>query len=109
MTPAGTLPAAALYLVAVNAVTILAFAWDKHLARSGHWRVSERTLLTLAGAGGTVGALVAGQVLRHKTYKEPFRTRLRLIALVQVIVLGLVALGFPEVRDWVAQIIRTGG
>jgi uncharacterized membrane protein YsdA (DUF1294 family) len=58
----------------------------------------------LAAIGGTIGAFVAAQRLRHKTYKEPFRTNLRVIALVQV--LALAALSIPEVRDGVWQFLR---
>jgi uncharacterized membrane protein YsdA (DUF1294 family) len=71
--------------------------------------VPERTLLRLAAMGGTVGALIAGRTLRHKTYKEPFRTHLRRIALVQVVVLALAASGIPELRDLVGRSIAAGG
>ena len=47
---------------------------DKQAARHGRRRVSERTLLTLALIGGSLGAVAAQQILRHKTRKEPFRS-----------------------------------
>src|SRR4051812_22763787 len=84
---ADALPAIAAYVVAVNAATFAAFAWDKHRARSGGWRVPERTLLSMAAVGGAIGALLAAQVLRHKSYKEPFRTQLRSIAALQLVAL----------------------
>ncbi|MGV8998173.1 MAG: DUF1294 domain-containing protein [Parvibaculaceae bacterium] len=40
------------------------------------YRVSEKTLLTLAAVGGAFGALAGQRVFRHKTQKEPFRTYL---------------------------------
>src|SRR6478609_9499324 len=73
------------YTVAVNLATFATFAWDKYRARNGLWRTSERTLLGMAAAGGTIGALLAAQLLRHKSYKEPFRTRLRSIAALQLV------------------------
>ncbi len=99
-----TLLAIALYGFAINAASYLAFAWDKHRARNGQWRVSEQTLLTMAAVGGTIGALVASRRLRHKTHKEPFRTNLRLIALAQIV--ALTALSFPQVRDAVWQFLQ---
>ncbi len=50
------------------------YAGDKSAAQQGTWRTSESTLHLLALVGGWPGALVARQVLRHKTTKQPFRT-----------------------------------
>jgi uncharacterized membrane protein YsdA (DUF1294 family) len=74
-----------------------AFAWDKHRARKGMWRISENTLLLLALIGGSLGAFAGQRILRHKTRKEPFRTKLLVIAGLQVV--ALVALAFPEARN----------
>jgi uncharacterized membrane protein YsdA (DUF1294 family) len=87
----------AAYVLAINALEFLAFAWDKHCARKGMWRISESTLLLLALIGGSAGAIAGQRVLRHKTRKEPFRTNLLVIAGLQVI--ALVALAFPDIRN----------
>ena len=76
-----------IYLFVINALSVAAFAWDKHCAMNGLWRLSERTLLTFAIVGGSVGALFATQILRHKSQKQPFKTILRLIFAVQIIAL----------------------
>lgn len=55
-----------------SAVTFMAYALDKSAAVSGGWRTSERTLHLLALACGWPGALVAQQMLRHKTSKPSF-------------------------------------
>jgi uncharacterized membrane protein YsdA (DUF1294 family) len=94
---ADTLLAITSYVIGINLAGFLAFAWDKHCARNGIWRVPERTLLTLAVVGGTVGVIVGQRALRHKTRKEPFRSYLLLIVAIQVIV--LLALCFPKVRS----------
>jgi uncharacterized membrane protein YsdA (DUF1294 family) len=57
----------------VSTVTNFAYAIDKSSAQAGHWRISENALQLLALAGGWPGALVAQQILRHKTKKGPFR------------------------------------
>ena len=73
-------------LAAINLVAWIAFWWDKRAAVRGARRVPERTLLLLALIGGSPCALLARQSLRHKTRKEPFRTRLLLIVGLQVAV-----------------------
>lgn len=75
----------ALYLFTINALEILLFMLDKRRARLGHWRISERTLLTVALVGGTPGAYWSRQLFRHKTRKQPFSTLLHVIALLQLI------------------------
>jgi uncharacterized membrane protein YsdA (DUF1294 family) len=85
------------YAIAINLLGFLLFAWDKYCARNRMWRVSEKTLLMLAMVGGSIGTIVGQQALRHKTSKEPFRTYLLLIVVVQIIL--LVAMCFPEVRN----------
>jgi uncharacterized membrane protein YsdA (DUF1294 family)/cold shock CspA family protein len=49
------------------------YAIDKSAALEGRWRVSESALLLLGLAGGWPGAIVAQQVLRHKTKKRGFQ------------------------------------
>jgi uncharacterized membrane protein YsdA (DUF1294 family) len=78
---------AAGYIVILNVACFLAFAWDKRCAQRGMQRVPERTLLGLAGFGGSFGALAGQRYLRHKTRKQPFRGRLRMIVGLQAVVL----------------------
>jgi uncharacterized membrane protein YsdA (DUF1294 family)/cold shock CspA family protein len=63
----------AIYLV-VSLIAFLAYAIDKSAARRGAWRTAEGTLHLLAVAGGWPGALLAQQLLRHKSAKTEFRT-----------------------------------
>ncbi len=75
----------ALIIVLINIVTFCVFWWDKDAARAGDWRVPENRLLGLALIGGSLGAVAAQKILRHKTRKEPFRTQLRLIVALHAI------------------------
>jgi len=59
--------------IAVSLVTFLAYGWDKAAAARDAWRTSESTLHVLALAGGWPGALLAQQLLRHKSTKAAFR------------------------------------
>ena len=56
----------------LSLVTMLAYAMDKSAAVSGQWRTSEQSLHALAVLGGWPGALLAQQLLRHKTSKQSF-------------------------------------
>jgi uncharacterized membrane protein YsdA (DUF1294 family) len=57
-----------------SVVCFLAYAADKSAAVAGRWRVAESTLIFLGLAGGWPGAIVAQQVLRHKSTKVAFRS-----------------------------------
>jgi uncharacterized membrane protein YsdA (DUF1294 family) len=62
----------AVYCVA-SLVTYIVYAIDKNAARKGAWRVPEAQLHLLALIGGWPGAMVAQQMLRHKSKKPSFR------------------------------------
>jgi uncharacterized membrane protein YsdA (DUF1294 family) len=80
---------AALFLA--NAATLLAFALDKRAARQRKRRIPERTLLLLAFSGGSLGAAIGQHWLRHKTVKQPFRSRLQAISAFQSVLLAAAA------------------
>lgn len=58
---------------AASLITFVAYALDKSAARQGNWRTPESTLHMLALACGWPGALLAQQLLRHKSAKAEFR------------------------------------
>lgn len=57
-----------------SAMAFLVYRADKSAAEQGRRRTPESTLHTIALVGGWPGALLARQVFRHKTIKQPFRT-----------------------------------
>lgn len=77
-------------LITLNSVTALMFWWDKRQAVLGERRVPERVLLLLAAMGRSAGAVFAQQVLRHKTRKQPFRSILQGIIVLQIVALAVV-------------------
>lgn len=83
-----SLPLAIGYLIGANLFAFVAFAIDKRRAARAQWRLSERSLLALAAIGGSVGAIAAQQLFRHKTRKEPFRTILWSIPAIQALALS---------------------
>ena len=56
-------------------------------AMAGGARIAESDLLGLALIGGSPGALVARQLLQHKTSKQPFSNQLHVIFGAQIGVL----------------------
>jgi len=77
------------YFVAVNVLTFLTYGFDKGRARAGARRVPERTLILMAVIGGSVGALLAMQLFRHKTKKAKFYIGVPIILILQIIVVIL--------------------
>lgn len=72
------------YLFVVNIATFVIFGFDKYMAIKQRWRVSERRLMTLAIAGGSVGALCAMYLLRHKTAHSKFKIGIPLVLCLQL-------------------------
>lgn len=60
------------FYAGASAVTFFAYVFDKSAARQNRWRTRESTLHGLAVIGGWPGALIAQQLLRHKTSKPSF-------------------------------------
>ena len=79
----------AAYLSIINLLAFIVYGLDKQLAKRGHSRVSERTLLLLAGVGGSIGAYGAMQLFRHKTLHKKFNIGVPLIFLAQAILIGV--------------------
>lgn len=61
------------YLVIINIAAVVVYGWDKLCAIRKRWRVPEMTLLAIALLGGSIGAIVAMQVFRHKTLHLKFK------------------------------------
>lgn len=85
----------ALWLIAINLVTFLAFGVDKWKAkrketRESTRRVPEKTLFLLSILGGSVGALLGMRAFHHKTLHKAFRLGIPVILFLQIAIpLGL--------------------
>lgn len=93
------------YLALVNSAAYLAFYFDKKFAQNNRRRVAESTLLSFAFFGGATGAIIAQQKFRHKTRKQPFKTQLYAIAVLNLAL--LIALTIPSLRTELFQILAS--
>ena len=73
-----------IYLIGINVLTFLIYGIDKWKAKRGKWRIPEDTLIWLAIAGGSIGALLGMNLFRHKTQHRKFTLGVPVILLVQV-------------------------
>ena len=76
------------YAAVMSLITFAAFGIDKYKARTGRWRIRERTLFLLALLGGGVGAFLGMKVFHHKTLHKKFVIGIPIIMLTQLIFLG---------------------
>ncbi len=81
------------WLITANAVAFVLMVIDKQYAENGARRISESTLLLWAFLGGAFGTVLAARLVRHKTRKQPFATWMLIWLWLQIILIGLWALG----------------
>lgn len=77
----------AIYLFLINALGLCLMLIDKRRARKNLWRIPEKTLLTVAAIGGSLGAIWGMRLAHHKTRKPKFSIGLPIIFALQVILL----------------------
>ena len=87
------------WLVFINIFTFAAYALDKYKAVHHAWRIPERTLILLAAIGGSVGALAAMYMVRHKTKHNKFRIGVPAILIIQFI-LAYTVYNYVAARMW---------
>lgn len=74
-----------IYLILINLITFVVYADDKRRAKKHLWRTSEGTLVMLAVIGGSIGALLAMLLLRHKTRHTRFTIGIPTILIAQIL------------------------
>ncbi len=76
-----------LYLIIINALGLILMLVDKEKARRGAWRISERTLLTVAAVGGSLGSLLGMELFRHKTKHLKFTVAVPVLLVIHIVIL----------------------
>jgi uncharacterized membrane protein YsdA (DUF1294 family) len=72
------------YLILINAASLLLMLADKRRAKKNAWRIPEAVLMTCAIAGGSPGILVGMYAVRHKTRHPKFSIGVPVILAVQL-------------------------
>lgn len=83
-----------IYGIVTNLVTFAAYGIDKLRARRGGRRSPERILLIMSAIGGSMGAIVAMQLLRHKTQHAQFHYGVPAMLLIHATVMIYILLRF---------------
>lgn len=78
------------YLIIINIAAWIMYGLDKWKAKSGAWRISERTLLLTALAGGSVGALAGMLLFHHKTRKPKFMIGVPVMFAAHCVIVGVI-------------------
>ena len=72
------------YLLLINFAAFYLYWEDKRRAKKDKWRVKESTLLLVALAGGSFGALAAMYAFRHKTQHFKFKVLVPLFFILHI-------------------------
>lgn len=75
------------YIIGISVITFFVYGIDKYKAKQQQWRIPEKTLIMLAIIGGSIGALAAMRIFRHKTLHTKFRLGIPCILIIQVVCL----------------------
>ena len=82
------------WIVIVSSVCYGFYAWDKHRARAGEWRIPENMLHCWEMMGGWPGGFIAQRRLRHKSSKSSYLLSFWLI------VIGYNCIAADSLLDW---------
>ena len=77
-----------IYAAVMSLIAFAAFGIDKFKAKTNRWRISEKTLFSLALLGGGVGAYLGMKVFHHKTMHKQFVIGIPMIMVIQAVLLG---------------------
>lgn len=72
------------YVLAINLIAFLAYGIDKLKAKKNMWRIPEATLIWMAVAGGSIGAIIGMKVWHHKTLHKKFKFGIPAIIIIQI-------------------------
>ena len=82
-----------IYLGIMNLVAFLVMGIDKLKAKRRGFRVPEAILFLLAIAGGSIGAILAMYIFRHKTRHHSFTIGMPVILVLQLILAAFLYFG----------------
>lgn len=87
------------YLIFVNLVGFFIMFVDKNRAIKNQWRISEKALIGISVAGGSIGMLLGMQTFRHKTKHKKFTIGIPLILAIQILLLAFCFENYQEILN----------
>jgi uncharacterized membrane protein YsdA (DUF1294 family) len=75
------------YFILINIIAFVTMGVDKKRARQHQYRISEKTLWTLAIIGGSTGGFLGMMQFRHKTKHPTFRIGFSILMIIQLVLL----------------------
>lgn len=84
------------YIIIINFGGFLLMGIDKWKARTGRWRIAEKTLFIVALLGGSIGSIVGMYFFRHKTKHLSFTIGLPTILVLQLLAVILIFIFHQE-------------
>ena len=72
------------YVIVLSLILLILMYTDKQKAIKQQWRISEKTLFTLAIFGGAIGGVLGMYLFRHKTKQNRFAFGFSLLAAIQM-------------------------
>ncbi len=76
-----------LYFLSINLIGLFIMKIDKQKAIERQYRISEKTLWTIAVIGGAIGATIGMNLFRHKTKHLSFKVGFPILAILDIILL----------------------
>ena len=76
-----------IYFLIINIITSIIYGIDKEKSKKNKYRISEKTLITLAIIGGPLGALLGMYTFHHKTKKTKFIILIPLITIIWIYII----------------------
>nr|WP_106780345.1 DUF1294 domain-containing protein [Lysinibacillus timonensis] len=72
------------FIILESMILLVLMGIDKSKAKKREWRISERTLFTIAIFGGACGGVLGMYLFRHKTKHNSFAFGFPLLAAIQL-------------------------
>lgn len=83
-----------IYLIIMNALGFVLMRSDKEKAIRNKWRIPEKTLLTVAALGGSIGCFCGMRIFHHKTRHPLFSVGLPVMMAVQIVFFSFLSIIF---------------
>ena len=75
----------AIYLILINALSLLLMLIDKIKSKKKLWRIPEKVLLGVCAIGGSIGGILGMKLFHHKTLHPQFSIGIPVMLALQIV------------------------